>query len=92
MEEHWPTAILLWALGAWAGFVLLRDIPHLVIAAILTPAWIASEAMEYDGAVHHWDPWVTAFLTLACFVYLGANRNAEPAAWRHALAAIGAQN
>lgn len=90
MQEHWPAAILLWALGAWAGFALLRDIPHLVIAAILTPAWIASEAMEYGGAVHHWDPWVTGFLTLVCFTYLSANRNAETASWRHALAAIGA--
>jgi len=43
LNEHWPTGILLWAAGAWAGWWLLRDWPQLALAAILTPAWITSE-------------------------------------------------
>jgi len=43
LNEHWPSGILLWAAGAWAGWWLLRDWPQLALAAILTPAWITSE-------------------------------------------------
>src|SRR3954451_9888060 len=32
MQEHWPTAVLMWAAGATAGWALLRDWPHLAIA------------------------------------------------------------
>ena len=46
MQEHWPTATLLWALGAVAGWLLLRDWPHLALAAILLPFWVAAEYSE----------------------------------------------
>jgi uncharacterized membrane protein len=46
MQEHWPTAVLLWAAGAVAGWLLLRDWPQLVIAAILTPWWLLGEWTE----------------------------------------------
>ena len=43
LNEHWPSGILLWAAGAWAGWWLLRDWPQLALAAILTPAWLSAE-------------------------------------------------
>ena len=46
MQEHWPTAVLLWAAGAIAGWLLLRDWPQLAIAAILTPWWLLGEFTE----------------------------------------------
>ena len=46
MQEHWPTAVLLWAAGAMAGWLLLGDWPHLALAAILVPCWLAGEWVE----------------------------------------------
>jgi uncharacterized membrane protein len=43
LNEHWPGGILLWALGAWAGWWLRRDWPQLALAAILTPVWLNAE-------------------------------------------------
>lgn len=90
MEEHWPTAMLLWALGAWAGFLLLRDVPQLLMAAVLTPAWVASEFIDQSRAGHDPTQWTAAFVAVLCLVYLGASRPTESVLWRHALAAIGA--
>ena len=49
MQEHWPTAVLLWAAGAVVGWVLLRDWPQLAIASLLVPFWLLGEWTE---AVH----------------------------------------
>jgi len=43
MSEHWPAAILMWAVGAWIGWALRRDWLQLSFVALLTPAWIAAE-------------------------------------------------
>jgi uncharacterized membrane protein len=90
MDEHWPLAILLWAIGAWAGFALLRDIPQLVMAAVLTPTWIVAEIVDYERVLPDPSPWTAAFVAMVALVYLSANRREETATWRHALAAIGA--
>ena len=43
IEEHWPGAVLLWALAALAGWMLLRDQAQKTLALLLAPAWIFSE-------------------------------------------------
>jgi hypothetical protein len=43
MNEHWPAAVLLWALCAAAGWWLLRDSFQQTLTLLLVPAWIASE-------------------------------------------------
>src|SRR5215469_4326460 len=43
LQEHWPTGVLLWAVGAWGAALLLRHWPQIAFAAILTPAWLVSE-------------------------------------------------
>lgn len=43
IQEHWPAAVLLWALAALAGWVLLRDQAQQTLALLLLPAWISSE-------------------------------------------------
>ena len=53
LQEHWPGGIMLWALGAWLAWWLLRDWPQALLAALLTPAWLVSEWVE---ATHtYWD-------------------------------------
>ncbi|MGC4053791.1 MAG: DUF2157 domain-containing protein [Paludibaculum sp.] len=46
MEEHWPSGILMWALGAVAGWLLLRDWPQMALAAVLVPFWLIGEWIE----------------------------------------------
>lgn len=43
IQEHWPAAVLLWALAAFAGWALLRDQAQQVLALLLLPAWIFCE-------------------------------------------------
>ena len=43
LQEHWPTALLVWAVGAWAGWLLLRQWPQALLAAVVTPAWLVGE-------------------------------------------------
>jgi uncharacterized membrane protein len=54
MQEHWPAAVMLWALCALAGWWLLGDQFQQTLALLLVPAWLISEwmyrASVYDGA------------------------------------------
>ncbi len=43
IQEHWPAAVLLWALAALAGWALVRDQAQQTLALLLVPAWMASE-------------------------------------------------
>jgi len=43
LQEHWPNGILLWALGALAGWFLLRNWAQAMLLALLVPAWLCGE-------------------------------------------------
>ena len=43
MQEHWPAAVLLWAIAALFGWMLLRDQAQQTLALLLVPAWILCE-------------------------------------------------
>ncbi len=47
IEDHWPAAILMWALAALAGWVLLHDEAQETLTLLLFPAWIFSEFTFY---------------------------------------------
>jgi uncharacterized membrane protein len=47
IQAHWPAAILLWALAALAGWILLRDQAQQTLTLLLVPAWILSELSFY---------------------------------------------
>jgi uncharacterized membrane protein len=50
IEEHWPAAILLWALAAFAGWIGFGDQAQQTLALLLLPAWMFSEFSYYaDG-------------------------------------------
>jgi uncharacterized membrane protein len=71
LQEHWPGGLLLWALGAWLAWLLLRDWPQAMLAAVLTPAWLAGEWMVATER-HHGEPVLAMGLLLLALVYLGA--------------------
>ncbi len=43
LEEHWPGGLMLWSLGAVLAWLVLRQWPQALLAALLVPAWIAGE-------------------------------------------------
>src|ERR1019366_9515273 len=70
MQEHWPTAVLMWAVGAIAGWLLLRDWPHLALAAILVPFWLAGEWVEAVPGGRDCVPVLTCGILLLAICYL----------------------
>jgi hypothetical protein len=92
LEEHWPGGVMLWALGAWIGYVLLRDWVQGTLAALLTPFWLAG---EWIVATERWHSWageerVLAFgVLLLAFVYLSARRGEGDSLLRRALMWVG---
>ena len=53
MQEHWPTAVLVWAGCAGAGWWLLRDQVQQVLTLLLAAAWIVCEwSYRAEGYAH----------------------------------------
>ena len=70
MQEHWPSAVLLWAVGAVAGWQLLGDWPHLALAAILTPWWLGGEWSEAIGRTRDSWPVLACGILMLAICYL----------------------
>lgn len=43
IQEHWPAAILLWAIAALCGWMLLRDQAQQTLSLLLIPSWLICE-------------------------------------------------
>ena len=43
IQEHWPAAVLMWAVAALAGWILLQDQAQQTLTLLLVPAWMLSE-------------------------------------------------
>lgn len=43
LSDHWPSAVLLWAIGAAGAWLIRRDVPHAAFGAVLGPAWLLCE-------------------------------------------------
>ena len=70
IQEHWPAAILLWALAALAGWILLHDEAQQTITLLLVPAWLFSE-LEYATEQHiGQDVYLGRFLFVWAVLYL----------------------
>ena len=89
LQEHWPGGIMLWAIGAWLGWWLLRDWVQAGLAAILTPAWLACEWFDATDRYRTGDRWVFQALLLVSLTYLSALYLSQQGPVRRALAWIG---
>jgi uncharacterized membrane protein len=91
LDEHWPSGILMWAIGAGVGWLVLRQVPQLVLAALLVPAWLVSEWMV--ATLTHSDQRplrvATCGLFLCALTYLSSVKGAPLDDWRRALKWIG---
>ena len=91
LDEHWPSAILMWAGGAAAGWLLLRQVPQLALVAVLVPAWLVSEWTVAIG--NGFEPAATRVAACGVFLcavsYVTAVRSGREDEWRRALLWIG---
>jgi uncharacterized membrane protein len=90
LEEHWPGGVMLWALGAWLAWFLRRDWTQALLAAILTPWWLAGEWMVRTEHVAG-SGWIAAqFTLLLALTYLSARVGEDYRPIRRALIWLGA--
>jgi uncharacterized membrane protein len=70
LEEHWPGGIMLWALGAVLAWLILRQWPQALLAAVLIPWWLGGEwslaTESYRGA---WNVAAQGFLLLSILYF-----------------------
>jgi uncharacterized membrane protein len=70
ISEHWPAAILMWALAALAGWILLRDQAQQTLTLLLFPAWMLCElSFRMDGYIGD-DVYAGRFLFVWAILYL----------------------
>jgi uncharacterized membrane protein len=95
LQEHWPEALLLWALGAGVAAILLKDMPQVLWVAVLGPAWLAAEWVSRVP----WEVTVSGDLVasvvpyggvLLAVAYLSATARGPDQSWRRGLAWLGA--
>ncbi len=70
IQEHWPGAVLLWAIAAVAGWILLRDEAQQILTLLLFPAWLFSElSLAAQGHIGE-DVYLGRFLIVWSVLYL----------------------
>ncbi len=75
LQEHWPTAFLLWAIGAAAGWVLLREWPQAGFTAVLIPIWLIGEwVIASEGHTGNQELVPASGVLLLALAYLWAPR------------------
>ena len=90
LNEHWPTAVLMWAAGAAIAWALLGHWTQGALCAILLPYWLAGEWDAYlpaGGASSMLPVW--AGVCALSFAYLSARRASKDSALRKALGWLG---
>ena len=89
LQEHWPSGMLLWAVGALAGWLLLRQWPQIVLLALLVPAWLAGEWEVRTQGYAYSSRLILEGLLLLSLTYLTARTRKEDSVVRRGLAWIG---
>jgi uncharacterized membrane protein len=78
IQEHWPAAVLLWAVAALAGWILLGDEAQQVLTLLLVPAWIFAEfafaAENHIGGEVYLARFLLVWAVLYLTFFLGSKR------------------
>jgi uncharacterized membrane protein len=70
IQEHWPAAILLWAVAALAGWILLHDEAQQTLTFLLFPAWMLAEFSYYADGHIGGNVYIGRFLVVWAVLYL----------------------
>ena len=89
LQEHWPGGIMLWALGALLGYMVLRDWVQGALLAMLAPAWLFSEWAERTKHFISSDRLLFMGIAALAMVYFTAVFDSEPTTLRRTLRWIG---
>jgi hypothetical protein len=89
LHENWATGVLLWAVGAAFGYILLRDWSQAALLALLTPAWLISQWTITTEWHSGGDRPLALGLVLTAFCYLSARINEQENMARRTLVWIG---
>jgi uncharacterized membrane protein len=89
LQEHWPGGVMLWALGAWIAWALLRDWPQAALVAVLTPMWLGAEWREATRGMIGSEKVLAEGLLLLAVTYLTALVPEKETTVRKALVWIG---
>jgi len=90
LSEHWPSAILLWAVGAAIAWALLGHWTQAALTAMLVPAWLCGEwsARMADAGTWFALP-ASAGICALSFSYLSARRGPSDSVLRKTLGWLG---
>ena len=91
LDEHWPSGILVWAVGAAAAWAVLRQAPQAALLAILVPAWLLS---EWSVVVRYRFDWMTTGIAAAgsfmtALTYFTLTGSSGRTGWQRALLWVG---
>jgi uncharacterized membrane protein len=70
IQEHWPAAILMWAIAALVGWALLLDQAQQTLALLLIPAWLIAEFTYYSENHIGQGAYIGRFLFVWALLYL----------------------
>jgi hypothetical protein len=90
IQEHWPAAILLWAISALAAWALLHDEAQQTLALLLIPAWMIAEFTYYAENHIGQGAYIGRFLFVWAVLYLTILLGSRRKAVQGILAAAGA--
>jgi hypothetical protein len=89
LQEHWPNAILMWALGALAGWLLAQHWSQALLVAVLVPAWLVGEWEVRTDGYRLGQFVVAAGMLLLAVTYLSAIDSRKDSKERAALTWVG---
>lgn len=90
LHEDWATGVLLWAIGAAAGYALLKDWIQAVLLALLAPAWLISQWTITTERFSGGEMPLAVGLVLTAICYFSACASDEKGNLRRGLSLIGA--
>jgi hypothetical protein len=89
LQEHWPNAILMWAIGALAGWMLVQHWSQAILVAVLVPAWLVGEWEVRTDDYRLGQFVIAAGLLLLALTYLSAIDSRKDSKERLALGWVG---
>lgn len=89
LQEHWPSGVLLWALAAAFGWLVLRDWVQPSLLALLAPAWLAGEWTVATRYANRADHALAQWMLVLSLVYLSAQVRPTTTSLRRSLKWMG---
>jgi len=78
IQEHWPAAVLMWAIAALCGWIFLQDQAQQTLTLLLFPAWLVCEwsyaAENHIGADVYFGRFLFVWAILYLTLFIGTQR------------------